>query len=148
MMSARLILLLALAAAPAGCASSPNLTPSQLSELQTRRIDAPSDVAFRSVVGVMLDRGMFITLSDGGAGLVGAMVGPNGQACCNTTSGNPLGAPAAIVVWVRADPAGGSMVRVQFSHCGLAAHDREPVSRFVDDVDRRTLRAPAARSMR
>lgn len=141
MTPARAILPLA-AALSAGCASQPALTPVQLEAIQTREIDAPVDAAFRAAAGVMLDRGMIITLSDGSAGLIGArewMDAPHAHT--HATPDSPY-APVEVVVWVRSADPGRSLLRIQFGRGGLQDADAETVSRFAEDVGDRTLTAP------
>lgn len=148
MRGALAIILLALTAIPAGCVSTPSLAPAQVEEMQTRRIDAAPDVAFRAVAGVMLDRGMIIVLSDASAGLIGASGSAQGQCSHGHTSPGAPDAPTQIVVWVRPDTVGTSLIRVQFSQGGLTSTDRELVSRFAEDVGKRTLAASTKRSAR
>ena len=149
MTAPRAILFVLTAAAAAGCAASrPNLTTAQLDAIQTRQIDAPPDVAFRAAAGVMLDRGMMITLSDGGAGLIGARAWMDApQSHAQNAPDSPY-ATTQVVAWVRPSAAGHSLLRVQFGRGGLTAADAEVVSRFAEDVARRTLVAAPKGSMR
>ena len=124
--------------AVAGCADR-TYTPQQLDAIQTRPINAPSDVTFRATVGVMLDRGMRITLSDGDAGLVGAIVdgiGADGCAQCQAGGGPNV---AEVIAWARPDGNGRSLLRIQFVRSGIVENSSDAAARFAEDVARRTL---------
>ncbi len=136
----------ALALALGACASTrPPMSPAQLDVIESRPIEAPPDAAFRAAAGVMLDRGLVITLSDRSAGLVGGSTWIYGPIVDGAHHPGSLNAPVEIIAWVRPDPAGRSILRAQFAKTGIPAADADQVSRFAEEVGARALIAAAPR---
>lgn len=121
----------------AACAPTPSkLAPAQIEAIQTRRIDAPPDAALRAAAGIMLDRGMVITMSDFSGGLV---AGSAWSAPGPHTHG-PDQRLAEVVVWVRPDGRG-SLMRVQPIRSSVPLADADLVSRIAGQVSQRALMA-------
>ncbi len=119
-----------------------NLPPVELEAIQTRSIDAPADAVFRAAAGVMLDRGMVITMSDYPGGLVSGMIwiGVPHASPHAITPGHTF---SEVVVWVRPDGRGRTLMRVQPVSSAVPVPDAEVVSRIAARVAERTLIAAA-----
>jgi hypothetical protein len=145
--SARTIAALLTTAALAACGPTRSaLSPARIDAIESRPIDAAPDAAFRAAAGVMFDRGMFITLSDQGAGLVAGSSWYSGPASDGVHVHASTNAPTDVTVWVRPDSAGRTILRVQFARAGIPEPDAAQVSRFADEVGRRALMAAPTRS--
>ncbi len=129
-------------AALAACApTSRTLAPEALEAVQTRTVEAQPDAAFRAAVGVLLDRGMIVTLSERGAGLVAASTYLAGPGHDHAASPGVLNGSEAIVVWVNPVAPGRCNLRIQHVRAGGVVADAGSPSAFAAEVDQRLVMA-------
>lgn len=146
MISVRAGIAVAVAGALGACTSTGTRpSPVQAEAIEVRNVAAGRDEAFRAVAGVMLDRGMMVTLSDHSAGIIGGATWAGSPYAQHTHTPDSLNGPDAVTVWVRPASARESILRIQFAYGGSPRRDAAAVSRFATDVSERLMMAPLAR---